>query len=163
MGNLSYFLGFEVARNSAGIHLSQRKKYALDLLHEIGMLAAALVSTPMNFSAKVSSDGDQHADPTAFRRLIRRLIYLTNTHPDITYAVHHLSQYLASPTQAHHQAAFRILRYIKNTPGQGIFLKATSSITLKPDALIPDSDCRYPHQVTFSFRISQYKFQARHT
>ncbi|WVZ22776.1 hypothetical protein V8G54_001320 [Vigna mungo] len=51
MGNLSYFLGFEVARTSAGIHLSQRK-YAMDLLTETGMLAAAPVSTPMNFSAK---------------------------------------------------------------------------------------------------------------
>ncbi|XP_014522496.1 uncharacterized protein LOC106778998 [Vigna radiata var. radiata] len=108
MGNLSYSLGFEVARNSAGIHLSQRK-YALDLLQETEMLVAAPVSTPMNFSAKVSSDGDQLANPTIFRHLIKRLIYLTNTRP----------------------VAFHILLYIKNTPGQGIFLKATSSITLK--------------------------------
>ncbi|XP_014519695.1 uncharacterized protein LOC106776739 [Vigna radiata var. radiata] len=95
------------------------------------MLVAAPVSAPMNFSAKVSSKGDQLANPIVFRSLTGHLIYLTNTHPDITYVVHRLSQYVASPTQAHHQAAFHILRYIKNTPGQGIFLKATSNITLK--------------------------------
>ncbi|XP_017428762.1 uncharacterized mitochondrial protein AtMg00240-like [Vigna angularis] len=95
------------------------------------MLAIAPVSTPMNFSTKVSSEGQPLADPTAFRRLIERLIYLTNTRPDITYVVHRLSQYVASPTQTHHQAAFRILRYIKNTPGQGLFLNTTSPLTLK--------------------------------
>ncbi|XP_014511392.1 uncharacterized protein LOC106770080 [Vigna radiata var. radiata] len=130
MGNLSYFLGFEVACNSAGIHLSQRK-YVLDLLHETKMLVVAFVSTPMNFLTKVSFKGDQHVDPTVFHRLIRRLVYLTNTHPDITYVVHRLSQYVASPTQTHHQVAFHILHYIKNTYGQDIFLKATSNITLK--------------------------------
>jgi len=31
LGNLTYFLGFEVARNSTGLHLSQHK-YTLDLL-----------------------------------------------------------------------------------------------------------------------------------
>ncbi|BAT90398.1 hypothetical protein VIGAN_06164000 [Vigna angularis var. angularis] len=89
------------------------------------------VSTPMNFSTKVSSEGQPLEDPSAFRCLIGRLIYLTNTRSDITYVVRRFSQYVASPTQAHHQAAFRILRYIKNTPGQGIFLNATSPFTLK--------------------------------
>ncbi|XP_017431755.1 uncharacterized protein LOC108339119 [Vigna angularis] len=44
LGNLSYFLGSEVVRSSAGILLTQRK-YALDLLKETGMLDAAPVST----------------------------------------------------------------------------------------------------------------------
>jgi len=49
LGDLTYFLGFEVARNSKGIHLSQRK-YTLDMLDETGMLESSPVSTPMNFS-----------------------------------------------------------------------------------------------------------------
>ncbi|XP_014499516.1 uncharacterized protein LOC106760611 [Vigna radiata var. radiata] len=130
LGNLSYFLGFEVARSKEGILLSQRK-YALDLLTETGMLNAAPVSTPMNFSTKISSEGDPLEDPAAFRRLIGRLIYLTNTRPDITYVVHRLSQYVAAPTKIHHQAAFRIPRYIKQTPGQGILLTATNNLSLK--------------------------------
>ncbi|XP_014506571.1 uncharacterized protein LOC106766352 [Vigna radiata var. radiata] len=95
------------------------------------MLDVAPVSTPMNFSTKVSSQGDPVDDLAAFKRLIGRLIYHTNTCPDITYAVHRLSQHVASPTKLHHQVAFRILRYIKQTPGQGIFLKAINTLTLK--------------------------------
>jgi len=46
LGDLTYFLGIEVARNVTSIHLSQRK-YALDLLKHTGMLAYAPVPTPM--------------------------------------------------------------------------------------------------------------------
>jgi len=46
LGDLSYFLGIEVARNATRIHLSQRK-YTLDLLKDIAMLGCAPVPTPM--------------------------------------------------------------------------------------------------------------------
>ncbi|XP_014496008.1 uncharacterized protein LOC106757745 [Vigna radiata var. radiata] len=105
------------------------------------MLDAAPVSTPMNFSTKISSDGVPLDDPAAFKRLIGRLIYLTNTRPDITYAIHRLSQFVAAPTTLHHQAAFRILRYIKQTPGQGIFLTANNNLQLQAYSDSDWADC----------------------
>lgn len=39
LGSLKYFLGIEVARNSEGIYLCQRK-YTLDIITEAGMLGA---------------------------------------------------------------------------------------------------------------------------
>lgn len=47
LGNLKYFLGFEVARSSQRISLCQRK-YTLDLLQEYGLLASKLAFTPMD-------------------------------------------------------------------------------------------------------------------
>jgi len=133
LGDLTFFLGLEVARNSAGIHLSQRK-YTMDLLHETGMLECAPIPTPMvHYSPLSSTQGVPlaAANSSSYRRLIGRLIYLTNIRPDITFSVNKLSQFVSAPTTIHQQAAFRILRYLKNAPGNDIFLSAASIPQLK--------------------------------
>ena len=66
-------------------------------------------------------DGDLVVDPSTYRQLIGKLLYLTITRPDLSYLINHLSQFLATPRTAHLQAAFRVLKYIKRTPGQGMF------------------------------------------
>jgi hypothetical protein len=43
LGSLKYFLGIEVARNSTGLFLYQRK-YALDIISEVGMLGVKPVA-----------------------------------------------------------------------------------------------------------------------
>jgi len=111
LGTLKFFLGLEVARNNKGIHLSQRK-YVLDILSNSGMLASRPASTPMDYSTRLTASLGtplSEASSSSYRRLIGRLIYLTNTRPDITHAVQQLSQYMAHPTSAHSQAAFRVL------------------------------------------------------
>ena len=42
-----------------------------------------------------------------------------------------LSQFLSSPKVPHLQATYRIIKYLKKTPGQGLFLSTDSSIQLK--------------------------------
>ena len=98
-----FFLGLEVARNSNGIHLSQRK-YTFDLLHETRMLDCAPFSTPMVHSLRLSSEQGlllNKEDSSSYRRLIGRLIYLTNTRPDISFSVNKLSQFVSAPTSTH--------------------------------------------------------------
>ncbi|WVZ17715.1 hypothetical protein V8G54_010697 [Vigna mungo] len=132
LGDLTYFLGLEVARNSKGIHLSQRK-YVLDILAETGMLDSSPVPTPMvHKHSATNTDQFLNGDAVAsYRRLIGKLIYLTTTRPDITFAVNHLSQFMSAPTTAHQQATTRILRYLKGTPGTGIHFPCNSTIQLK--------------------------------
>ena len=133
LGDLTYFLSLEVGRNSFGIHLSQQK-YTIDLLHETSMQDCAPMPTPMTDSSRLSlTEGiPLNEDETStYHRLIGRLIYLTNTRPNITFSVNNLSQFVSVPTKFHQQAAFRILRYLKSNPGSGIFLSSSSPIHLK--------------------------------
>lgn len=65
-----------------------------------------------------------------YREIIGRLLYLCITRPDITYAVNRLSQFLSCPTDVHLQAAYQILKYLKNNPGQGLFYSAQPDICL---------------------------------
>jgi len=130
LGTLTYFLGFKIARNKHSINLSKRK-YTFDILTETSMINCSPVSTPLNFSVKMQAASDPLDDPTTYRRLIGKLVYLTNTRPDIMYVVSHLSQYVVAPTKDHLQAAFRVIRYLKQTIGQGIFLPAHSDIHLR--------------------------------
>ncbi|CAM8902530.1 unnamed protein product [Rhodiola kirilowii] len=70
------------------------------------------------------------SDPTIYRQLTGRLIYLTITWPDLAFSVHVLSQYMAQPTDDHLKAAHRLLRYIKLAPTQGLFFPAKSDLQL---------------------------------
>ena len=49
------------------------------------------------------------SDPASYRRLIGRLLYLTITRPDLSYAIQTLSQFMSNPHTMHLQAAERVL------------------------------------------------------
>nr|KYP42363.1 hypothetical protein KK1_036236 [Cajanus cajan] len=86
------------------------------------MLGCKPSSTPMDNALRLQVDSaDLLPDPLPYRRLVGRLIYLTSTRPDIAFATQQLSQFMSNPTQAHLNAALRVLRYLKGCPGEGLF------------------------------------------
>ncbi|GKV24575.1 hypothetical protein SLEP1_g34168 [Rubroshorea leprosula] len=131
-------IGIEVARHPSGIFLCQRK-YTLDILTEVGMLGTKPCLFPMKQKLKLTpSTGSSLSDPMQYRRLVGKLIYLTITRPEISFVVPTLSQFMQAPRQPHLDVAMWVLRYLKSSLGQGIFLSSSSSLQLSAYC---DFDC----------------------
>jgi len=131
LGGLKYFLGIEVARSKQGIFLSQRK-YVLDLLAEVGMLDCKPANTPTIQNQKLGEYPDQTpTDKERYQRLVGKLIYLSHTRPDISYAVSMVSQFMHCPSKDHMDAVVRILRYLKSAPGKGIMFSKNDHLDVE--------------------------------
>nr|GEV01945.1 ribonuclease H-like domain-containing protein [Tanacetum cinerariifolium]GEV01946.1 ribonuclease H-like domain-containing protein [Tanacetum cinerariifolium] len=134
LGKLKYFLDIEVVDTDKGIYLNQRK-YVLDLLSKYGMLACKPAKTPLMSKLSISneaSDNDLTLDNiTDYQKLKGKLIYLTNTRPDISYDAHCLSLFMHSLFKSHLKISFKILRYLKSCLGLGIHINKTSVMNLK--------------------------------
>uniref|UniRef100_A0A3Q7I0J4 Reverse transcriptase Ty1/copia-type domain-containing protein n=1 Tax=Solanum lycopersicum TaxID=4081 RepID=A0A3Q7I0J4_SOLLC len=133
------FLSIEVLRSSGGIILNQRK-YILELIAEAGLKGAKLATTPMESNLRLTSVEHDKAngynkddvlhDITSYQILIGKLLYVTITRPDISYAVQTLSQFMQSPKKSHMEAATRVIRYLKGLVGQGVWLHSEPTNTI---------------------------------
>ena len=128
--DLHYFLGIEVTRSNQGLHLTQRK-YITDLLNKYNLAEAKPVNTPLAASTPlILNSGDTLPDASQYRSIVGSLQYLAFTRPDVSFAVNKLSQFVHKPTHDQLQAAKRVLRYLAGTRNHGIFLQASSPMTL---------------------------------
>nr|XP_016505378.1 PREDICTED: uncharacterized mitochondrial protein AtMg00810-like [Nicotiana tabacum] len=129
LGHIHHFLGMEILREKHGFIVGQRQ-FTLELLAEFDCTGPA-VSSPLDPYSKLQADmGEPMPDPTIYRHLVGKLNYLTNTRPDLSFAVLCLSQYMQRPCMSHYSAALRVLRYLRTDPSQGIFLNAHPSFDL---------------------------------
>ncbi|KAG9454499.1 hypothetical protein H6P81_007403 [Aristolochia fimbriata] len=95
LGQLRYFLGLEVLPLDDGYGLSL-VKYASDLLNRAGLSDSKVCDSPMELNAKFwPADGELLSDPTLYRQLVGGLLYLIISRPDISYAVHVVSQFMS--------------------------------------------------------------------
>lgn len=88
-------LALEIARNNKRIHVYQRK-YTLGILVEYGFLESKPCITPTSMHKK-DYNSSKLIEDNKHRKLIAKLLYLTNTRPDIAFAVQQLSQHLETP------------------------------------------------------------------
>ena len=80
------------------------------------------MATPMDSNLKLlADDSSELVDMTHYRQIIGSLMYLTNTRPDICFAVNTLSQYLVQPRRVHLVTAKHVMRYLKGTIEFGLY------------------------------------------
>ncbi|GKB06196.1 ribonuclease H-like domain-containing protein [Tanacetum coccineum] len=129
LGQLNYFLGISVKRDSSGLFLSQ-KKYAIEILDRAHMDNCNPCRTPIDTESKLGSDGDPVSDPTLYRSLAGSLQYLTFTRPDISYAVEQVCLYMHDSQEPHFSALKRIAQYVCGTLDYGLQLFSSSTTDL---------------------------------
>jgi len=138
LGTLSYFLVLEISSSSDGFYLTQAK-YISDLLSRANLTDCKIVDTPTELNTRLNlQDGEPLRDPTLYRHLVGSLVYLTVTRPDISYAVHQVSQFMAAPRSTYFSVVLRILRYLKGTLFHGLRFSSQSPLELHA---YTDADC----------------------
>ena len=87
IGELTFFLGFQVKQMREGIFVSQ-EKYTKDLLKKFKMDECKPIKTPMLSNGHLNLDeGGKLVDQTLYHSMIGSLLYLTASRPDIMFSV----------------------------------------------------------------------------
>ena len=130
MGELNYFLGFQVKQLKDGTFISQTK-YTQDLLKRFGMKDAKPAKTPMGTDGHTDlNKGGKSVDQKAYRSMIGSLLYLCASRPDIMLSVCMCARFQSDPKECHLVAVKRILRYLVATPCFGIWYPKGSTFDL---------------------------------
>jgi hypothetical protein len=130
MGELKYFLGFQIKQFQEGTVICQTK-YIRDILKKFGMKNAKPIKTAMETNGHLDLDtGGKSVDQKVYRSMIRSLLYLCASRPDIMLFVCMCARFQANPKEVHLRAVKRIMRYLVYTPKFGLWYPKGSTFDL---------------------------------
>ncbi|WVZ97695.1 hypothetical protein U9M48_043209 [Paspalum notatum var. saurae] len=130
IGELNFFLGFQIKQVKGGIFIHQ-ENYCRDLLKKFKMGDCKPISTPMSMNEHLDVDVDgKPVDQSTYRSMIGSLLYLTASRPDIMFSVYLCARFQAAPKESHLTAVKRILRYLKHTPSIGLWYPEGAKLEL---------------------------------
>ena len=128
-GDIHHFLGLCINRDRPNGTLTLDQGHLINqILNRFNMSDCKPVSMPLdasnhlelaietenNSQTETACEDATLINPTLFRQITGSLMYLmTRTRPDIAIAISTISQFNSNPTNAHLQAAKRIIRYLK--------------------------------------------------
>ena len=141
---LHHILGIEVTQTDAGIYLKQSQMIK-KVLDKFNMADCNPVTTPQAVGeSKLSTEDSKNDFP--YRELVGSLQYLVScTRPDLANVVRSLSKHLTNYTSTHWKMAKRVLRYLKSTENEGLFIKKSDKnikIQVFADASYANEDSR---------------------
>nr|GEV43752.1 retrovirus-related Pol polyprotein from transposon TNT 1-94 [Tanacetum cinerariifolium] len=120
MGELKFFLGIQIHQSPRGIFINQAK-YAQEILIKHGMTLCDSVGTPMATKHLDADLSRTPVDQMKYHSMVRPLMYLTASRPDIMHAACYCARYQAKPTEKHLTVIKRIFWYLKDTIHMGLW------------------------------------------
>jgi hypothetical protein len=130
MGELKYFLGFQIKQLQDGAFISQTK-YIQDILKKFGMKDGKPIKTPMGTNGHLDLDtGGKSVDQKVYMSMIGSLLYLCASRPDIMLSVCMCARFQANPKEVHLRVVKRIMRYLVYIPKFGLWYPKGSTFDL---------------------------------
>ncbi|GJT51054.1 retrovirus-related pol polyprotein from transposon TNT 1-94 [Tanacetum coccineum] len=112
--------GIQIHQSPRGIFINQ-SKYAQEILKKHGITSCDTIGTPMATKHLDADLSGTPVDQTKYRSMVRALMYLTTSRPNIVHATCYCARYQAKPTEKHLTAVKQIFRYLKNTINMGLW------------------------------------------
>jgi hypothetical protein len=148
IGELTFFLGFQVKQMREGTFISQ-EKYTKDILKKFNMDECKTIKTPMPTNGHLDLDeGGKPIDQTLYHSMIGSLLYLTASRPNIMFSLCMCARFQAKPKEAHLSVIKRILRYIKHTPSFGLWYPKGASFQLLGYSDLDYAGCKIDRKST---------------
>ncbi|XP_062090991.1 uncharacterized mitochondrial protein AtMg00810-like [Humulus lupulus] len=108
---------------------------------------------------------DPVEDPQFYRSIVGDLQYLTLTHPDISFSVYKVCQFMHAPFQLHWCVIKCILRYLSSSINYGLHLRRSSSLDLVEfchgDWVANPDDCHSTNGFCICFGLNLVAWQAK--
>ena len=129
MGEMKFFLGFEIKQLREGTFINQAK-YTQDMLKRFMMKDVKGAATPMQTKCHLElNPNGKDVDQKVYRSMIGSLLYLCASRPDIVLSVGVCARYQAAPKESHLVAVKRIFRYLVHTLNFGLWYPKGSSFS----------------------------------
>jgi hypothetical protein len=130
MGVLTFFLVFQIKQVKQGTFISQTK-YTRDILKKFGMDNAKPIQTHVGTNGYFDLDlGGTSVDQKVYRSMIRFLLYLCASRPDIILSVCLCVRFQATPKDCYLRVVKRIMRYLVPTSNLGLWYHKGSRFEL---------------------------------
>ncbi|GJZ83855.1 uncharacterized mitochondrial protein-like protein [Tanacetum coccineum] len=131
MGELTFFLGLQVKQKDDGIFIGQ-DKYVTDILKKFDFITIKTASTPIETNKALLKDEEaKDVDVHLYRSMIRSLMYLTSSRPDIMFVICACARFQVTPKVSHLHVVKRIFRYLRGQPKFGLWYPRDSPFDLE--------------------------------
>nr|GEX27560.1 ribonuclease H-like domain-containing protein [Tanacetum cinerariifolium] len=121
----------EVKQKDDGIFISQ-DKYVADILKNFDFTTVKTASTPMEPNKALIKDAKaEDVDVHLYRSMIRSLMYLTASRPNIMFAICACVRFQVTPKTSHLHVVKRIFKYLKGQPKLGLWYPKDSPFDFK--------------------------------
>jgi hypothetical protein len=148
MGELKYFLRFQIKQIQMGTFISQTK-YTQDILKEFGMKDAKPIKTPMGTNGHLDLDTRGNSiDQKVYRSMISSLLYLCASRLEIMLSICMCARFQAEPKECHLRAMKRILRYLVHTPKFGLWYPKGSNFDIIRYSNVDYVRCKVDRKIT---------------